>query len=504
MKFKSEQFYYKGNYTIEFAYVVMEPDYGTNNNYMQYIDYSYGNNNEKNFFEKHEYVGKTSNFTVIISENLTTECEENVCSLCYANKIKECVTCLYDYDFILNNIKENSEFTNCNIFPSTSINDNFLPIHIEEKTISSINYSEFIFSGKTIITEKINGKLEFNMTAEIIDEKEKCSYNEIISGKCDSKLTNAQIEYLYKSLKEQISANASKLIKTENVIFHISSLNEQKGNDNPNVSSIDLGECETILKNNSGLNDDEDLIVFKIDIKYEDLSTTYVQYEIYNPKDMDFIPLDVCKDVSITVKVPINLDENTQSIYDSLSQAGYNLFNLDDNFYNDICSTYTSVNGTDLTLADRKNIIYDNNGNITMCQEGCLFQSYNLTTKKSECDCAVQTNETIINIDEINFDNSNLASEFFDTLNNSNFRVLKCYKLVFSKKGQKNNKGSYMMSVLSLIFLILSFVYIIKENAKINHFVNTILEEKYQSSKINIDSLIKLNKDINIFNKKNF
>ena len=501
LKFKSEQFYYKGNYTIEFAYVVTEPDFGTNNNYIEDIDYSYGNNKEKNFFEKHEYIGKTSNFTAILSENLTTQCKEDVCSLCFANTIKECVTCLNDYDFIINN-KENSEFKNCHIFPSSSINDNFLPIYIEEKTISAINSSEFIFSEKTIITEKVNETFDFNMTKSNIDEKSKCSYDEIISGKCDSKLTNAQIEYIYKSLKEQISANTSKLIQTENVIFQISSLSEQKRNDNPNVSSIDLGECETILKNNSGLTDDEDLIVFKIDIKNEDLSSTYVQYEIYNPRDMDFIPLNACKDVSINVKVPINLDENTQSIYDSLSQAGYNLFDLDDNFYNDICSTYTSDNGTDLTLADRKNIIYDNNGNISMCQESCIFQYYNLTTKKSECDCAVQTNETIINIDKINFENSNLASEFFDTLNNSNFRVLKCYKLVFSKKGQKNNKGSYMMSVLSLIFLILLFVYIIKENAKINHFVNIILEEKYQSSKTNIDSVIKLNKDINIFNKK--
>ena len=152
------------------------------------------------------------------------------------------------------------------------------------------------------------------------------------------------------------------------------------------------------------------------------------------------IPLDACKDIQITVNVPVILDESTQSTYDSLIKSGYNLFNLNDDFYNDICSTYTTENGTDLTLADRKNIIYDTNGNKTMCQEGCTFQSYNLTTKKSQCDCSVQTSETITNIDEINFEDSSLAEEFFDTLNNSNFRVLRCYKLVFSKKGQKNNK----------------------------------------------------------------
>ena len=79
--------------------------------------------------------------------------------------------------------------------------------------------------------------------------------------------------------------------------------------------------------------------------------------------------------------------------------------------------------------------------------------TYNLTTKKSQCDCSVQTSETITNIDEINFEDSSLAEEFFDTLNNSNFRVLKCYKLVFSKKGQKNNIGSYIMSAINFIFI---------------------------------------------------
>ena len=34
--------------------------------------------------------------------------------------------------------------------------------------------------------------------------------------------------------------------------------------------------------------------------------------------------------------------------------SGYDLFNENDSFYTDICSTFTSENGTDMTLADRK------------------------------------------------------------------------------------------------------------------------------------------------------
>ena len=63
-----------------------------------------------------------------------------------------------------------------------------------------------------------------------------------------------------------------------------------------------------------------------------------------------------------------------------------------------------------------------------MCQIGCNFQLYNLTTKKSHCNCLPQTSKTITNIDEINFEYSNIKNEFYDTLNNSNFRILKCFQ----------------------------------------------------------------------------
>ena len=154
-------------------------------------------------------------------------------------------------------------------------------------------------------------------------------------------------------------------------------MEEQKYSNNPNVSSIDLKDCEKLIKDQEGLNDNEELIVLKTDIKSEDLSKTYVQYEIYNPKTFTLVSMEICVNISISVNVPIYLDENTQAIYASMSQSGYNLFDLNDSFYNDICSTYTTENGTDLTLVDRKNLIYDNSGNISLCQDGCTFESYN-------------------------------------------------------------------------------------------------------------------------------
>ena len=191
-----------------------------------------------------------------------------------------------------------------------------------------------------------------------------------------------------------------------------------------------------------------------------------------------------------------------------MSNSGYNLFNLNDSFYNDICSTYTTQDGTDLTLLDRKNIIYDKNGNISMCQEGCQIINYNSTLKKANCDCKVQTEVTNTDIETINFNRKDIAESFYKTLTNSNFLVLKCFKLVFSKKGQFNNIGSYVMSVMTFLFIILLFFFIFKGNEKINNYIQLLLNQKEiiqeSQNKIKVNDIIITDKFKNNNKKKKF
>ena len=416
--FETHENFAKNNYTFEYAYVLTEPKYDDILNYTSNIEDTYGNKkeDEKNYYRNYDYVGKSSYFTIIIKEDLITNCSDDLCSLCFKNYT--CITCKYNYTF--NNSKKT-----CLSKPNSNLGDS---------------------------TE-----------------------NEILENK-SSEIN--QIQEIYDQLKGRMSANSNELIEIENGIFQMSTLDEQKNSNNPNVSSIDLGDCEKLLKEQEGLSDKDNLIILKIDIKNEELSSTYVQYEIYNPIKLTLIPLDICNEVPISISVPVNLDENTKAIYDSLSQSGYNLFNLNDSFYNDICKTYTTENGTDLTLANRKKLIYDNNANISLCQDGCFFQSYNLSTKKVKCDCSIQIEEITTDISKINFYKNELTDSFFSTLKNSNFLVLKCYKLVFSLEGQKKNIGSYLMSFFTLIFIILMIIYIIKGNKKINYFIEIILKQK--------------------------
>jgi len=277
-------------------------------------------------------------------------------------------------------------------------------------------------------------------------------------------------------------------LNSENVVMKISTLDNQKDSLNPNISTIDLGECEKILRTEYHIQKNESLIVVKIDIKNEDLTATYVQYEVLHPKNKTKLNLNLCDKVKITVNTPVKLSTETVSLYNSLSESGYNLFDSEDDFYNDICATYTSENGTDMTLEDRKKEIYSSNGNITMCQSGCTFELYNETTKKAKCNCDVQNKVTETDISKINFDKGSIGDNFLNTLKNSNFLVLKCYKLVLNIKNIFKNKGRIVMTIIFILFLASLLIYIIKDRKQLIIYINLILRNKLNYEEYEINS----------------
>ena len=136
-------------------------------------------------------------------------------------------------------------------------------------------------------------------------------------------MKNEQIDQIFNNIKDNILTNDyhgdNTIIQTENVALQLSTLEEQKDSLNPTISTIDLGECEKILKDHYNISKNDSLIILKIDIKSEDLSSTYVQYEVYNPKDLTSpLSLNYCEEVKIVVNVPVNLDSKALNMYDSL------------------------------------------------------------------------------------------------------------------------------------------------------------------------------------------
>ena len=376
---------------------------------------------------------------------------------------------------------------NENIFPSNNHSTNDSIIFNSEK----LSYLNNMSSDNLAITDIFT-----NNNGTFIEKLMNDNFKDI-------NLSHEQIKKLYEDIKQYIIEKYNgdnTIINTGNVKIQISNIDAQKYSEE--LSNIDLGECGEILKKKYCKKENDSLIMMKFDIKQEKETSTYVQYEIYEPLSKIFLDLKECSKNKISIDVPIELDSQIEGLYQRLLESGYNLFDSNDTFYHDICATYTTQNGTDILLYDRRKDIYQSTVNISLCQDGCDFQSYNTITKKAKCYCSIQTKKINLDISELKFDKNEMIDQFFETLDNSNFRVLICYKLVFNLKVFKKNIGCIFMTILLFLFEILIIIYIIIGSKKINEFIQIIIKNKYFTIENN-NSNINLNNHIIEFEDKN-
>ena len=163
-----------------------------------------------------------------------------------------------------------------------------------------------------------------------------------------------------------------KLIQNDFYNLQFSKYNTQLKN--TLVSSVNLGECEPKLKQQEGLTESEQFLMIKLDLINTTVNAKYVQYDIFNPpRTYSKVNLDICKNISIQIKVPLVLNESSLALIYNLQDEGYNIFDLEDDFYTDVCSPYTAQNGADIVLSSRKTLIYDSMKDIYFCQTGCEF-----------------------------------------------------------------------------------------------------------------------------------
>jgi len=130
------------------------------------------------------------------------------------------------------------------------------------------------------------------------------------------------------------------------------------------------------------------LIIIKVDIKRNDTVSTQIEYEVFNPYNLQKLNLSYCTNTKIDIYPPINLDKEIYDLAMHLKEQGYDLFDSYDDFYNDICSPYNSYNNTDVILNDRKKDYYI--PNISLCEENCKYEEFFIESLKVKCNCDIK------------------------------------------------------------------------------------------------------------------
>ena len=176
----------------------------------------------------------------------------------------------------------------------------------------------------------------------------------------------------------------------------------------------------------------------------EGISIPLIGYEVYHPDTKEKLELKYCQEVLIDYIIPVSIDEN-------------NLFKYDPNneYYTDECLPFTTDNGTDIILNDRKEEFIINNW--SLCENNCAYNGYNEETKKVFCKCGIKEKDFIIT--EVVYDKNILSNNFTLEKYKSNLKAMKCANTLFTKNGLLLNIANFMMIFNIIIFACLFILF---------------------------------------------
>ena len=255
---------------------------------------------------------------------------------------------------------------------------------------------------------------------------------------------------------------------------------------NTDASVLDLSQCSAILKKKYGLSDAEDLMIIKGDVLSQLTNQQYlgndVAYQIFSSSLGAFLPLQDCKESGASAIIQSFLNTSkllgefqfrTQSVLDD----GYNQFDVNSPFYNDICTPFTNEYGTDVLLDDRRADYFTQETNF--CEDNCEFTGYNEKVGYFECKCPIKDSIDDKSDTEYTTKKMEIPDSFYQRyLGYSNIKVFKCASEVFSARGQKKNFGSYVLLTCLASFIGIVVFYFVKGSEMLDQIFERLSNNK--------------------------
>lgn len=327
-------------------------------------------------------------------------------------------------------------------------------------------------SEKTNIDEEIITNQITNIkTQEVINENPKIITTS--SSKSKKEIINNLDELINDKDPDKVY-----LINGEDYSIIIKPLNERV---EESSVRIDFTECEKLLKNQYPSKKFR-ILQINMENPNDKCLTDQVEYQIYDESG-EIVNLSICKDTKIIIEYQIKDTSylDIEKITD-LKQIGIDAFNLEDNFFNNICYSYSDTNSnSDVILSDRVSDLYQN---FSICEEECEYAHIDLDSMYSSCNCYVKQ-EVSAEVKKGNF-KSYLLATFLE----SNFGVIKCYNLVFSLKGKLKNAGFWIFIIMIILHIPIYIFYSIKGISNILQYISNEMDSKGYISNNNLNNII--------------
>lgn len=218
------------------------------------------------------------------------------------------------------------------------------------------------------------------------------------------------------------------------------------------LTKLNLANCPQRLREKYGIPETEPFIIIKTDIYRSQENTNQIAYAFFN-KQGTRLNLDYCSKETFEIKYPISDPEAVElELAYNMSLIGVDIYNSSDPFFNDICFPFTSEEGKDVSLEDRRANYYKN---VSFCEDECEYNGIDYLTKEAICECNVKPNFLTEAL------NNSLTSDYLEIIQSAKVEIFKCYKNVFNLKNLKINLGSWIMIAFSILEFIFFCVYLV-------------------------------------------
>ena len=133
-------------------------------------------------------------------------------------------------------------------------------------------------------------------------------------------------ERLFETIIEELTGDfdTEELDKGENIIINmkysnitITTSENQKNDKFNNSTTINLGECEYLIKKEYNIPYNKSLYILKIDVKQDGIRIPKIGYEVYYPlfnTNLIKLNLTVCEGIKIDLSIPINITDNLDTM----------------------------------------------------------------------------------------------------------------------------------------------------------------------------------------------
>ena len=327
------------------------------------------------------------------------------------------------------------------------------------------------------------------------DTSQECNIADAFNNNC--KVNNSQ-ENVVKNIKKElkngtldslisnlIDGDKKDLIITENnMVYQITTTDNQNNKEYYNISTIRLGDCENILKIMHGIDLNVTLLIFKIDYYPPGSLIPIVNYEVLHPVTKEKLKLDYCNDEMIDVNLPVSNDFDGKDLFK---------YDLKSDYYTDICFKHTTENGTDILLNDRYKEYNENN--MALCENNCDLEKYDENSKQVTCECKVKIND--LENPGILDNTDSLYNNFTDNDLSSNMISMKCSYTLFSEEGMILNIASYIFITFILSFVVSGVLFYKFGYPSLELIINEIITKKQPKKRSSNKTLDYKEKDSN-------